>query len=423
MRLMTQQLLQRFEKYISFDTQSDEMRTDACPSTERQLVFARALADELRSIGLSEVTLDGHGYLMATLPANGCDEAPTVGFIAHLDTSPEAPGGPVRSHVVASYDGGDITLNEAQGIVLSPHDFPELAAYRGQDILVTDGTTLLGADDKAGITAIVSAAEYLIRHPEIRHGRIRLGFTPDEETGRSAQRFDVEKFGAAFAYTVDGGAIGGLEYENFHAANPVVVFHGRSVHTGDAKGKLRNALTLAAKWQAMLPEGEKPEYTEGYEGFYHVSELSGTVERCTMHMLVRDHDRARFEARKAFLARLDAFFNESYGKGTVELSMPDVYHNMREKIEDGNTWIVLLAKRAMRMVGVEPVIAPIRGGTDGAQLSYRGLPCPNLFTGGMNYHSRYEYLPLPSLRASAETVLQLMVNAAAVERGMAHEHH
>ncbi|WP_019542080.1 peptidase T [Selenomonas bovis] len=422
MQIAMEQLLSRFEKYISFDTQSAEEKMDICPSTSGQMIFARALAAELRELGLSEVTLDDHGYLMATLPANGGGQAPVVGFIAHLDTSPDAAGGPVRPRVVTAYDGGDIVLNAAQGIVLSPHEFPELAAYRGQDILVTDGMTLLGADDKAGITAIVSAAEYLLCHPEIRHGKIRLAFTPDEETGRSALRFDVEKFAAAFAYTVDGGAIGGLEYETFNASNPVVVFHGCNVHTGDAKGKMRNALSMAAKWQAMLPEGEKPEYTEGREGFFHVYKLEGTVERCTMHMLVRDHDRKRFEARKAYLAHLADCFNVSYGAETVELTMPDVYYNMRDKIMPAHEQVVALAARAMREAGVEPAVMPIRGGTDGAQLSYRGLPCPNIFTGGLNYHSRYEYLPLPSLKAAAETVLHLMVDAAAVG-GDGHEDH
>ena len=422
MQIAMEQLLSRFEKYISFDTQSAEEKMDICPSTSGQMIFARALAAELRELGLSDVTLDDHGYLMATLPANGGGQAPVVGFIAHLDTSPDAAGGPVRPRVVTAYDGGDIVLNAAQGIVLSPREFPELAAYRGQDILVTDGMTLLGADDKAGITAIVSAAEYLLCHPELRHGKIRLAFTPDEETGRSALRFDVEKFAAAFAYTVDGGAIGGLEYETFNASNPVVVFHGCNVHTGDAKGKMRNALSMAAKWQAMLPEGEKPEYTEGREGFFHVYKLEGTVERCTMHMLVRDHDRKRFEARKAYLAHLADCFNVSYGAGTVELTMPDVYYNMRDKIMPAHEQVVALAARAMREAGVEPAVMPIRGGTDGAQLSYRGLPCPNIFTGGLNYHSRYEYLPLPSLKAAAETVLHLMVDAAAVG-GDGHEDH
>lgn len=302
-------------------------------------------------------------------------------------------------------------MNEKENVILSPNEFPELLDYKGQDIMVTDGLTLLGADDKAGLTAIVTAAEYLVNHPGVKHGTIRIGVTPDEETGRSATLFDVEKFGADFAYTVDGGAIGGLEYETFNAANPIITFHGRSVHTGDAKGKMLNALTLAAEWQNLLPAGEKPEYTEGYEGFFHVYKISGGVETCTMHMLVRDHDRAKFEERKAFLNKLAAFFNERYGAGTVEVTPHDVYYNMREKIEDGNMYVVDLAKEAMREAGIEPVISPVRGGTDGSQLSFRGLPCPNLFTGGLNYHGRYEYLPLPSLKAAAETTLHLMVLA------------
>ena len=411
MKLSLDSLVTRFKDYISYDTQSDEENDKECPSTPGQMVFAKHLYEEFQRIGLSDVTLDAHGYLMATLPANDGGVGKTVGFIAHLDTSPDAAGGPIHPQIVKAYDGGDIVLNENGPIVLSPKEFPELLAYKGQDIMTTDGTTLLGADDKAGLTAIVSAAEYLLSHPEIPHGKIRIGVTPDEETGRSATLFDVEKFGASFAYTVDGGAIGGLEYETFNAANPVITFHGRSVHTGDAKGKMRNALTLAAEWQQLLPPGEKPEYTEGYEGFFHVYKLEGGVETCTMHMLVRDHDRTKFEARKAFLDKLAAFFNERYGAGTVEITPHDVYYNMREKIEDGNLYVVELAKQAMREAGVAPVISPVRGGTDGSQLSFRGLPCPNLFTGGLNYHGRYEYLPLPSLLAAAETTLHLMVLA------------
>ena len=398
-RLSLEPLIRRFRDYISYNTQSNEDNDKECPSTPGQMIFAKHLAEEFRTIGLVEVDLDDGGA------------GKTVGFIAHLDTSPDAPGGPVHPKLVKNYDGGDIVLNENGPIVLSPKAFPELSDYKGQDILTTDGTTLLGADDKAGLAAIVTAAEYLLAHPEIPHGRIRIGVTPDEETGRSAVRFDVAKFGAAFAYTVDGGAIGGLEYETFHAANPVITFHGRSVHTGDAKGKMLNALTLAAEWQQLLPAGEKPEYTEGYEGFFHVYKLAGDVETCTMHMLVRDHDRAKFEARKGYLDQLAAFFNERYGTGTVEIASHDVYHNMKEKIEDGNLYVVELAKRAMRKAGVEPVIAPVRGGTDGSTLSFRGLPCPNLFSGGLNYHGRYEYLPLPSLLAATETVLHLMIDA------------
>lgn len=353
----TEHVVQRFLKYVSFDTQSDEDNDAVCPSTPGQLVFAKALAEELKAIGLSDVTLDEHGYIMATLPANGA-EGPVVGFISHVDTSPDASGKDIKPVRVTDYDGKDVVLNEAEGIVFSTKAFPEVLKYKGQDILFTDGTTLLGADDKAGITAIVSAMEYLIQHPDIAHGTIRIGFTPDEETGRSAALFDVKQFAAAFAYTVDGGELGGLEYENFNAANPVITFHGRSVHTGDAKGKMVNALSIAAEWQQLLPAGEKPEYTEGHEGFFHVYKLNGDVETCTMHMLVR------------------------------------------------------LAKEAMAAVGVTPQVAPIRGGTDGAQLSFRGLPCPNLFTGGANFHGRYEYLPIPSLVKACETVIEIAKRAA-----------
>ena len=290
--------------------------------------------------------------------------------------------------------------------------FPEVLKYKGQDILFTDGTTLLGADDKAGITAIVSAMEYLIQHPDIAHGMIRIGFTPDEETGRSAALFDVKQFAADFAYTVDGGELGGLEYENFNAANPVITFHGRSVHTGDAKGKMVNALSIAAEWQQLLPAGEKPEYTEGHEGFFHVYKMNGDVETCTMHMLVRDHDRDRFEARKQYLRNMARFFNETYGDHTVVIKEHDVYYNMLDVIRDGHMDVVDLAKDAMKAVGITPVVAPIRGGTDGAQLSFRGLPCPNLFTGGANFHGRYEYLPVPSLVKACETVVEIAKRAA-----------
>lgn len=290
MEIKMETVVKRFRDYISFNTQSDEANDKECPSTPGQMVLAKHLADELRSIGLTEVTVDEHGYVMATLPANNGDDSPVVGFISHLDTSPDAAGGPIHEQIIHAYAGGDIVLNEEKGIVFSVADFPGIERYKGQDIMMTDGTTLLGADDKAGVTAIVSAAEYLMAHPEISHGKIRLGFTPDEETGRSADRFDVKAFGADFAYTVDGGEIGGLEYENFNAANPTILFHGRSVHTGDAKGKMKNAVSMAAEWQQMLPAGEKPEYTEGHEGFFHVHTVAGSVELVTMEMLVRDHD-------------------------------------------------------------------------------------------------------------------------------------
>ena len=409
-------MIKRFKDYISFDTQSDEMNDKVCPSTPGQMVLAKHIAEELKQIGLEEVTLDKHGYVMATLPANGAAEAPTVGFIAHVDTSPDAAGSPIKPQIVKNYDGSDVVLNENGPIVFSTKDFPEVLKYKGQDIMFTDGTTLLGADDKAGVTAIVSAMEYLVKHPEIQHGKIRVGFTPDEETGRSANLFDVEKFGADFAYTIDGGELGGLEYENFNAANPVITFHGRSMHTGSAKGKMINALSVAAEWQQMLPAGEKPEYTEGYEGFYQVHKLAGSVEKCTMHMLIRDHERQKFEARKAMIQTIAEFLNAKYGEGTVEITPHDVYYNMLEKIEDGNMYVVELAKKAMQGCGVTPDIQPIRGGTDGARLSFMGLPCPNIFTGGANFHGRFEYLPLNSLKKAGETVLGIAAGAAELKK-------
>lgn len=400
-------LVEHFLDYISFDTQSDEDNDTVCPSTPGQMILAKHLAEELKNIGLADVELDNHGYIMATLPANTETSLPVVGFIAHLDTSPDAAGGPIKPHIVTDYDGKDIVLNKEKNIIFSVADFPEIKRYQGQDVMFTDGTTLLGADDKAGITAIVGAMEYLLKHPKLKHGKIRVGFTPDEETGRSAALFDVEKFGADFAYTIDGGELGGLEYENFNAANPTIVFKGRSVHTGSAKGKMINALSVASEWQQMLPAGEKPEFTAGHEGFFHVYKLSGGVEECTMGMLIRDHDRARFEQRKEYLAKQAAMLNAKYGAGTVTIKPHDVYYNMLEKIEDGNMYVVELAKQAMRASGVEPVVEPIRGGTDGAQLSFRGLPCPNIFTGGANFHGRFEYLPLESLRKAGETVVNI----------------
>lgn len=409
-------MVKRFKDYISFDTQSDEENDKACPSTPGQMVLSKHLAEELKAIGLTEVDLDNHGYVMATLPANGADDAPVVGFIAHVDTSPDAAGGPIKPQIVKDYDGKDIVLNENGPIVFKVKDFPEVLKYKGQDIMFTDGTTLLGADDKAGVTAIVSAMEYLVNHPEIKHGKIRVGFTPDEETGRSADLFDVKKFGADFAYTIDGGELGGLEYENFNAANPVITFQGRSVHTGDAKGKMINAITLAAEWQQLLPAGDKPEYTEGHEGFFHVYKIAGGVEKCTMNMLVRDHSRQKFEQRKAYLESMADFFNKKYGEGTVTVTPHDVYYNMLEKIEDGNMYVVELAKQAMEAAGVTPDVQPIRGGTDGARLSFMGLPCPNIFTGGANFHGRFEYLPLNSLKKAGETVLGIATGAAALKK-------
>ena len=398
-------LINRFLKYVSFDTQSDEENDAVCPSTPGQLVLSKALADELNGLGLTDVSIDDHGYVMATLPANGVD-GPVVGFISHVDTSPDASGKDIKVVRKDNYDGKDIVLNEEKNIVFSTEAFPEILKYKGQDILFTDGTTLLGADDKAGVTAIVSAVEYLIQHPEIKHGKIRVGFTPDEETGRSAALFDVEKFGAHFAYTVDGGELGGLEYENFNAANWTITFHGRSVHTGDAKGKMRNALTMASEWQQLLPAGEKPEYTEGHEGFFHVYKVNGDVETCTMHLLIRDHDRKLFEEKKELLRTLVDKMNEAH-PGCAHLELRDQYYNMREIVEP-QKHIVDLAFEAMTSVGVEPIVKPIRGGTDGARLSFMGLPCPNIFAGGLNFHGRYEFLPVRSLEKSMETVIKII---------------
>ena len=407
-------ILDRFLRYVSVDTQSNE-ESESQPSTAKQLDLLKMLCKELQDMGV-EATLDQWGYVMGKIPSNAGDGIPAIGFIAHVDTAPDASGKDVKPQIVKDYDGKDVVLNENGPIVFSTKDFPEVLKYKGQDIMFTDGTTLLGADDKAGVTAIVSAMEYLVKHPEIKHGKIRVGFTPDEEVGRSADRFDVEKFAADFAYTIDGGELGGLEYENFNAANPTITFHGRSMHTGSAKGKMINALSVAAEWQQMLPAGEKPEYTEGYEGFYQVHKLEGGVEKCTMHMLIRDHDRQKFEARKAMLQTIADFLNAKYGEGTVEITPHDVYYNMLEKIADGNMYVVELAKQAMEGCGVTPDVQPIRGGTDGARLSFMGLPCPNIFTGGANFHGRFEYLPLESLKKAGETVLGIAVGAAALKK-------
>ncbi len=397
-------LVDRFLNYVKFDTQSDEL-TNMTPSTPGQMKFAQYLRTQLQEMGLEEITLDDNGYLMATLPANTDGNVPTVGFIAHLDTSPDMSGRHVNPRIVEKYAGGDIVLNESKGIVLSPDDFPELGDYVGQDIIVTDGTTLLGADDKAGIAEIISAVDYLMHHPEIRHGRIRIAFNPDEEIGQGAHKFDTELFGADWAYTMDGGAVGELEYENFNAAVARVTFGGRNVHPGYAKHKMINSMRIANQFVIMLPRWETPEHTEGYEGFYHLVSMEGTVEKTVLTYIVRDHDRDRFERRKRELEHLVRKINNEFPE-CCTIDIRDQYYNMREKIEPVK-YVVDIAEEAMRLVGVTPKVQPIRGGTDGAQLSFKGLPCPNIFAGGLNFHGRYEFVPIPSMLKACEVIVEI----------------
>ena len=396
-------LVDRFLDYVKFDTQSDEL-TNLTPSTPGQMVFAQYLEKELQKMGLEDITLDENGYLMATLPANTDGDIPVVGFIAHLDTSPDMSGRHVNPRIVKNYDGQDITLNEKEQIVLSPGEFPELRDYVGQDI-VTDGTTLLGADDKAGIAEIISAVAYLQEHPEIKHGKIRIAFNPDEEIGLGAHKFDVEHFGCDFAYTMDGGEIGELEYENFNAAVARITIKGRNVHPGSAKHKMINSIRVATLFTQMLPRWETPEHTEGYEGFYHLVNIEGSVESTTITYIIRDHDRARFESRKREIEHLVNKTNNEY-PGCCTAEIKDQYYNMREKIEPV-MHIIDIAKQAMHDAGVTPKVLPIRGGTDGAQLSFKGLPCPNIFAGGLNFHGRYEFVPVPSMEKARDVIVHI----------------
>ena len=398
--------IDRFLRYVTYDTQSAE-GSDTCPSTEKQKVLGQALADELGQLGLYNAHMDEHGYVYAWLPATpGCEGIPCVGLVAHMDTSPDAPGAGVKARIVR-YEGGDLVLNEEKGIVMRAAEFESLARYQGQDLIVTDGTTLLGADDKAGVAEIVSAVAHLVAHPEIRHGRIAVCITPDEEVGQGADRFDVEGFGAAVAYTVDGGELGEIEYENFNAANAGVFVHGVNIHPGSAKNKMKNALLIALEFAALLPPAETPGHTEGYEGFYHLHDMKGNETEAQLHYLIRDHDRDRFEARKAFLARAAAFLNDKYGAGTVEVVVKDSYYNMKEQIEP-HMYLILRARAAMEAAGVTPVVVPIRGGTDGARLSYMGLPCPNLSTGGLNFHGVHEYIPADALLKMTQVLVNLV---------------
>ena len=401
-------LTDRFLKYVSFCTTSDE-ETNMTPSTPGQMEFAKYLANELKEIGMQEVTLDENGYVMATLPAN-VEGKPVIGFIAHMDTAPDASGKNIKARIVTNYDGQDIVLNAEKNIVFEVAKYPEILDYKGQDIIVTDGTTLLGADDKAGLAEIVTACEYLIQHPEIKHGKIRVGFTPDEEIGQGADHFDVEKFGCDFAYTMDGGAVGELEYENFNAAGCKVKVHGVNVHPGYGYHKMINSMRIANQFATMLPRWETPEHTQGYEGFYHLIAMNGSVEETTLQYIIRDHDRARFESRKREMEHLARKINQEYGEGTVEVELRDQYYNMREKVEPV-MHIVTLVEEAMKEVGVTPKVQPIRGGTDGARLSFEGLPCPNIFAGGVNFHSRFEYLPIPSMEKAMQVILQIVRKA------------
>jgi len=396
----------RFLKYVSFTTTSDE-NTNMTPSTPGQKIFARHLVEELNSIGLKEVELDTNGYVTATLPANTDKKIPTIGFIAHMDTSPDMSGRHVKARVIANYDGEDIVLNQEKEIVFETKKYPEILQYKGQDIVVTDGTTLLGADDKAGLAEIVTAMEYLIAHPEIKHGKIRLAFTPDEEIGQGADHFDVTKFNAEWAYTMDGGEIGELEYENFNAAGVKVFFKGLNVHPGYAYHKMRNSMRIAQEFVGMLPRWETPEHTLDYEGFYHLTNIEGTVERTTLSYIIRDHDRDRFERRKKEIKHLVNKINAEFGEDTATIEIKDQYYNMREKIEPV-MHVVDLAFEAMEAVGVKPNVKPIRGGTDGSRLSYMGLPCPNIFAGGHNFHGRFEYVPVQSMEKAMQVVVKII---------------
>lgn len=400
----TMTVTDRFLSYVAFDTQSDEL-TNMTPSTPGQMIFAEYLKEQLEGMGLEDISLDANGYLMATLPANCDTDAPVIGFIAHLDTSPDMSGKHVKPRIVEGYDGLDITLNEKEGIVLSPMEFPELLNYVGQDLIVTDGTTLLGADDKAGIAEIVTAVAYLQAHPEIKHGKIRIAFNPDEEIGQGAHKFDVAHFGADFAYTMDGGAVGELEFENFNAASAKVIIRGRNVHPGSAKHKMINSMRVATQFIVMLPRWETPEHTEGYEGFYHLVGIEGSVEQTVLTYIIRDHDRARFESRKKEIEHLVRKTNTEY-PGCASVDIRDQYYNMREKIEPV-MHVVELAEKAMLEAGVQPKVQPIRGGTDGAQLSFKGLPCPNIFAGGENFHGRYEYVAIQSMEKATDVIVNI----------------
>lgn len=405
MKKMKDELVQRFISYVKMDTQSNES-SDTCPSTESQLVLANRLVEELKTIGMQEVTIDENGYVMATLPANTDKEVPAIGFLAHLDTATDFTGKNVNPQIVEDFDGNSIVLNKELNITLTPEDFPELPQYQGHTLITTDGTTLLGADNKAGIAEIMTAMAYLIQNPEIKHGKIRVAFTPDEEIGRGPHKFDVEAFGAQFAYTVDGGPLGELEFESFNAAGAKLTFTGKNVHPGTAKNKMVNSMKIAMEFQGKLPVQEAPENTEGYEGFFHLLSFNGDVEETRLQYIIRDFDRAGFQARKDLFSKIVSELKTTYGEEHVKLEMSDQYYNMREKIEPVKE-IVDIAHKAMENLGIKPIVKPIRGGTDGSQLSYMGLPTPNIFTGGENFHGRYEYISVNNMIKSVETIIEI----------------
>ncbi len=400
-----QHIIDRFISYVTIDTQSDP-ESQTTPSTQKQWGLANKLVEDLKEIGMQEVTIDDNAYIMATLPSNVDHEVPTIGFIAHFDTSPDYTATNVKPQIHENYDGRDIILNETENILLSPDHFDDLLLYKGQTLITTDGTTLLGADDKAGITEIVEAMKYLIEHPEIKHGKIRVGFTPDEEIGRGAHKFDVKKFDADWAYTMDGSQVGELEYENFNAAGAKVKVNGKIVHPGYAKGKMVNSMLIANELIAALPKKEIPQETEGYQGFFHLYSIRGLVEETKLEYIIRDHDRDKFEARKELMEEVADMINKKYGEEVIELDINDQYYNMKEKIEPV-MHIIDIAEEAMRQTGVKPLIKAIRGGTDGSQLSYMGLPCPNIFAGGHNFHGRYEYVPVESMQKAIEVIVNI----------------
>lgn len=400
-----EKILDRFLRYVAIDTQSDE-NSESQPSAAKELDLLKLLCKELNDMGV-EATLDEYGYVMGTLPSNIDKKVPAIGFIAHVDTSPDASGANVKPQIIENYDGSDIALRGVPGLYLKPSEFPELLAHKGETIITTDGTTLLGADDKAGVAEIMNAVQYMVEHPEFKHGDIKIGFTPDEEIGRGVVKFDVKRFGADYAYTMDGGEIGELEFENFNAASAKIHIQGRNVHPGYAKDKMKNAILIGMEFNDLLPIGQRPELTEGYDGFFHIISFKGTVEEAEFGYIIRDHDRKKFEEKKELIEQCVKFINVKYGEGTATLEVKDQYYNMREQVEP-YYFIVETAVKAMEMAGVKPKIQPIRGGTDGANLSFKGLPCPNIFAGGMNFHGKMEFAPLENIEKASEVVLNII---------------